>query len=234
MNQEAYNAMIALEEDHWWFRARRKILCKILSHFKVGRTFTEVGCGTGRNIDWLKTLGDTAGIEPSLKMIEHAQKKGHSNLINASFPTTIPSDYTDNICLFDVLEHIEDDKRAIEHLSASQSSGQRLFVTVPAYQWLYGSHDISHHHYKRYSKRELVELLERSNYRVIYKTNFNSFLLPIAIIKRLIDKVIPNKKEGSTGLVNEVLYRIFEAESPFYPRASVPFGLSILVVAEKC
>lgn len=233
MNKEAYDAMIALEEEHWWFKARRKILCKVLSHFKVGRTFTEVGCGTGRNIDWLKSLGDTAGIEPSLKMIEYAQKKGHTNIINASFPTTIPREHTDNICLFDVLEHIEDDNRAIEHLSASQVSGQRLFITVPAYQWLYGSHDISHHHYKRYSKRELVELLERSNYRVIYKTSFNAFLLPIAIIKRLIDKVIPNTKEGSTGFVNAVLTRIFESETHLYPRVSVPFGLSIMVVAEK-
>ena len=57
--------------------------------------------------------------------------------------------------MFDVLEHIEDEARALRIVNQKLKPGGRIALSVPAYMWLWGQQDIVNHHYRRYTVREV-------------------------------------------------------------------------------
>jgi hypothetical protein len=132
-----------------------------------------------------------------------------------------------------VLEHIEDDKKALSKMATLVKDGGFLVLTVPAYKFLWNRHDDINHHYRRYSKKELIKKIP-DNLLIKKASYFNTFLFPMAII----DKLVLAKNKKSYGLdpnmmVNSVLYRIFSAEKTVLRFLNLPFGVSILLIAEK-
>jgi 2-polyprenyl-3-methyl-5-hydroxy-6-metoxy-1,4-benzoquinol methylase len=141
----------------------------------------------------------------------------------------------DLICLFDVLEHIDDDRSALAALASLLKPGGSLLISVPAYQWLWGPHDESLHHKRRYRQGDLVRLCGETGLEVVRSTYFNSLLLPVAMAARVWDKLRGGKQASGTRLpatpVNTGLKEVFAFERHLLKRVSLPFGLSILAVA---
>ena len=66
------------------------------------------------------------------------------------------------VCLFDVLEHIENDRETIKKISNILEINGYLFITVPAYQWLWSNHDISLMHKRRYNKKNIYKIISKN------------------------------------------------------------------------
>ena len=239
MERQAYESMAGIEGEHWWFVGRRAIL-KSLIERKVklppAPSILEAGCGSGGNLELLKSFGELDAFEFDKTARQIASDRSGLEVTYGRLPDGIDhlkNEY-DLIALFDVLEHLDDDLSSMKALSARLGENGSLVVTVPAIPALWSSHDEVHHHKRRYSRKSLLEVLENAGLSVDYITHFNSLLLPAAVVQRLLSRL----SDGQTELdgmplasVNSVLKSIFSFERHLLLASTLPLGLSLFA---KC
>ncbi|MDO8555500.1 MAG: class I SAM-dependent methyltransferase [bacterium] len=239
MDKLLFERFYELEEKHWWFKGRRKIIRYFLKKFiknKNRPSILDVGCGTGFNLIDFQDIGEVLGTETATPALEYLEKRGlKEKVFLTDLPNLQVSKIFDCITCLDVLEHVEDDEAALISLGKSLISDGILLVTVPAYQSLWSRHDELAHHVRRYSKKELISKIQKAGFKIEHITFFNTFLfLPEAIFRIL--KI--GKKNDSDifemgKFLNFILYAIFYCELFFLKIIRFPFGLSILCVATK-
>ena len=241
MDPAYYLEMHANEDHHWWFVARRRIVERVLDRLPPvgGRPrVLEAGCGTGGNLALLAKYGELHALELDAEARRLANQRGIVAVAEGHLPDGIPEPgpYT-LICALDVLEHLRDDGAALRALANELAPGGRLLVTVPAYRFLWSHHDVVTHHERRYLRPELTARVEAAGLRVLHASYFNTFLFPVIWAVRAIHRLL-RRRGGSdvrmpSPLANAVLTSVFGAERRLVPRMRLPFGVSILVVAEK-
>ena len=241
MDQSAYQGLARTENDHWWYVGRREMINEQLMKLKLpdGAQILEVGTGTGGNLAMLAAHGNLSAMEFDRYAREFATQRSGIQVLEGSLPSNIPFNgkQFDLICLFDVLEHVEDDIESLRSLSRLLNQGGRLMVTVPAYDWMWSDHDVVLHHFRRYSRDRLARTVSDAGLNLTYITNFNTALLPMAVAARLFNVVTGRK--GSPGLatppkpINLMLKSIFRAERYVSRLLSFRHGLSIMAIIEK-
>ncbi|TAK61352.1 class I SAM-dependent methyltransferase [Methylobacter sp.] len=239
MNPSAYMEMARTEDEHWWFLGRRQIIASLLSRlFPSGKIdILEVGCGTGGNLAMLSDFGRVTAVEKNSWAAEYAQNKfgGYANVLFADFlELDCSGRQFDLICAFDVLEHLQDDVCALQHMTDMLADNGRIIVTVPAYKWLWSNHDRKLHHYRRYNRDELIENIHQLPLNIEFISYFNCLLFPLALCLRCLDILLFKDWSSQTnhvnGLSNRILLKIFSSEQYLLRHARPPFGLSLLVV----
>ncbi len=139
----------------------------------------------------------------------------------------------------DVIEHLEDDLSALRELRRTVAPGGALLVTVPAYQWLWSGHDEINHHHRRYTRRTLQRVAEQAGWKQVRTTYFNSLLLPVAIVLRVLERVnrtktteIEPRPVGAAGTRSTGCSSVRSTlESALIARGRrIPAGLSLLAV----
>ena len=148
------------------------------------------------------------------------------------------------VCAFDVIEHVEDDSKAIDEMIRVCKSNGAICCTVPAFKQLWSEHDVVNHHYRRYTMNSLLKLIKHKNGSIIYKTYFNSILFSPILLFRICSKMFPSfiKRKGAgsdftvvneTSIVNRLLSIIFFMEYYLLKFIKFPFGVSILLTWRK-
>lgn len=244
MDARIYAEMAALEQRHWWFAARRKILDKLISTLPLPEDaqILEAGCGTGGNLSMLACHGRVYGMENNAQALELAAAKGAEclpvvQIAAGCLPETIPfvGQSFDLIVLLDVMEHLDDDASALRALRARLKPGGWLLITVPAYPFLWSRHDELHHHKRRYVARGLRAVIDASGCKVRYTSYFNTWLFPLIAAVRLMRV---REGQGSAlslpnAFVNALLTKLFASERLLLGRVSIPFGVSLLALASN-
>ena len=247
MKDEYARAYVSYERDHWWFKARRVILKGLLNlhiPWKPGMRVVEIGTGPGENLGYLYPAGiDLRGIEPDPANAAVANAKGGAPVYVGTveqMPVEIARDKQDLICLFDVLEHIQNDEFALDALREALADGGWLALSVPAYRWMWGQQDVVNMHCRRYTRGELRRKLENHGYSIVRATYFNSILFPPIALFRLLARLPPWKNrpvrsdfEYSAGPANRLLYALFRMEWPLLKWINLPVGGSCFVLARK-
>jgi SAM-dependent methyltransferase len=229
------------EDRHWWFRGRRRVLNQVVSRLglPVSPRILDAGCGSGRNMVELTRYGEVTGIELSEVPLAAARERGVGEVVAGSvIEMPFPEDSFDLAVCMDVIEHLEDDRRALRELRRVVAPGGTLLVTVPAYQWLWSSHDTVHHHYRRYRRKTLLRAARETGWCSQRSTYFNSLLLPVAVVVRALERVRSRPGESSPDLwvppapVNRLLQQPMNLEAAVIGRGgrSIPAGLSLLAL----
>ena len=198
----------------------------------------DAGCGSGRNMIELSRRGSVTGIELSEPSIEAARARGVGEVIGGSvLEMPFADDSFDLAVSLDVIEHLDDDGRALRELRRTVAPGGALLLTVPAYQWLWSGHDEINHHHRRYTRRSLRAVAEQAGWTQVRTTYFNSLLLPVAILLRILDRISTKTTESSLDLwvppepVNWLLERPLALEAALIGHGGrIPAGLSLLAV----
>jgi len=199
----------------------------------------DAGCGSGRNMVELARLGTVTGVELSEASVALARERDVGEVIAGSvLEMPFADDSFDLAVSLDVIEHLEDDLGALRELRRTVAPGGALLVTVPAYQWLWSGHDEINHHHRRYTRRTLQRVAEQAGWSQLRTTYFNSLLLPVAIVLRVLERVNRAKTtETSLDLwippepVNWLLERPLTLEAALIARGGrIPAGLSLLAV----
>jgi SAM-dependent methyltransferase len=242
MDEALYTQHDLLDEDHWWFLGRRRIVLSILGSFlgpRAGREqILDVGCGTGGMLRALQELGEVTGMDTSRFAVERARERCGCRVEWGVLPEPVPFEpgSFDIVTALDVIEHVDDDVGALRTIHTLLRPGGVFLCTVPAFRFLWSGHDELNHHRRRYRRAELRERLVRSGYRIRKLTYFNFVLFaPIALI-RLVGRLSGRKRsdfELPFRPVNGMLARIFGVERYLLRFTSFPFGVSLLAVCEK-
>jgi SAM-dependent methyltransferase len=228
------------EDRHWWYRGRRNVIERVIADLKLPARarILDAGCGSGRNMIELARHGTVSGVELSGPSVDVARARRAGEVIAGSvLDMPFDSDSFDlSVCL-DVIEHLDDDVGALRELRRVLAPGGSLLVTVPAYQWLWSGHDEVNHHHRRYTRRSLQRVAEQAGWEQVRTTYFNSLLLPLAILLRVLDRVSRKTTESSLDLwvppqpLNWLLERPLALEAALIGRGGrIPAGLSLLAV----
>lgn len=243
MRQDERDAMLAAADVHWWYRGRQRILRAELGALAIpaGARLLDVGCGSGQTVALLSEFGTAIGVDPDPGSVTHALAHGHAAMV-ASLPTLPFSDatFTVTTCL-DVLEHLDDDRGALEELRRVTAPDGALVVSVPAYQALWSSHDVANEHRRRYRAETLRAVALAAGWRTTRLTYFNSLLLPAAATVRLAERLRRRPRQpGRSDLaltppaLNGLLELPLRAEAAYLRTgARLPAGLSVLAVMRR-
>jgi SAM-dependent methyltransferase len=251
MNPDYYREYFHNEREHWWFRARESILRAQVERLIRNGTLPErprilnIGAATGRTSEWLGELGEVISLEYDADCCRLTREATGLDITEGSI-LELPWEEAsfDLCCAFDVIEHVEDDRRAVSEMLRVTRPGGCAFVTVPAGPGLWGEHDDINHHFRRYRMGELKALFEGAS--ILQAGGFNTLLYPpIALhrgLRRMAGRFKPRGNQplrsdfsrSRSTILGRLLEGVFRSERLWLDRGLLPpFGVSAMVVARK-
>ena len=234
-------------ENYFWYQARKSLINNLFSSvFKnqnQKQSILEIGCGTGYQLPVLEKWGTVQGLDINSKAVEIANNNGFNVKVANVEISDIGQNQFETICLFDVLEHIKNDNDLIKKIYLSLKSNGYLFLTVPAYNFMFSDHDRALDHFRRYDQKEMITMLEKNGFKVIKKGYWNFFIFPGVLLIRLLKNFIylfikkPSYQSEASSIslwLNTCLYKILMFENCLIKNnIKLGWGLSIFVIAKK-
>ena len=243
MKEHTYPIMFRVEQSHWWYTGRRKILTEFVAD--ICRRVTDrrprildVGCGTGANLLMLSQFGDAEGVDISEDALAFCRERGLANVkLGAAEKLPYDDGTFDLVTALDVVEHLDDDLGGLSEMRRVLRPGGRVLLFVPTFMFLWGVQDDVSNHRRRYRLPELRRVLEQAGFEVERTTYANiTFFLPILLVRKLM-RVTGIKAESENNItvssLNGVLGKVLGAESAVLRYMNIPFGVSGLCVARK-
>jgi SAM-dependent methyltransferase len=239
---EFFEGLRQIEQRHFWFLARNALITwAIRRYFPSARSFLEVGGGNGQVIRAIGRACPAMRLTMSEVFLEGLMA-AKAAVDGADFVQAdvlrLPWDAEfDLIGAFDVLEHIRDHEGAVAQIRRALRPGGGVVITVPQHQWLWTEVDSLSGHERRYSRRQLIGLLEAGGFRMRRITSFVSLLLPAFIAARLRRRTtIENTRAlfDIPPLLNRLGHHAMRIEHALIRAGlSFPAGSSLLVVATR-
>lgn len=233
----------AAEADHWWFAARRRIVLGLIARTLNGSRekvrLLDIGCGAGGMLNHLTRWGTAVGVDASPEAVEIARRKTDAEVVQGALPRGVPfgDEAFDVITVLDVVEHVEDDEAALDRIAHMLKPGGFVVLTVPAYRFLWSHHDVVNEHKRRYTRPELLAKLEAAGLRVRLLSYYNTLLFPPIAVVRLLRRLRRREARADEGrvppLLNALLRTVFAWEAHLLRRTTLPFGISLIAVAER-
>lgn len=241
MQEHTYPIMFRVEQSHWWYTGRRKILTEFVE--QICRQVTDrrprildVGCGTGANLLMLAEYGDAEGVDVAEDALAFCRERGLDKVrLGAGEELPYEDGTFDLVTALDVVEHMDDDLAGLREMRRVLRPGGRVLLFVPTFMFLWGLQDEVSNHRRRYRLPELRRVLEQAGFEIERTTYANiTFFLPILVMRQLM-RLTGIKADSENNInvsaLNGVLGRVFGAESWFLRFMNLPFGVSGLCVA---
>jgi len=240
-------ACFLIEDDSFWFGHRNRCIAAAVRRFPPSGFILDVGGGNGYVARGLMDAGyETVLLEPGADGAQNAKRERLlPTVINATLADArIRAGTIPNIGLFDVLEHIEDDRSFARQMFDLMRPGGLLYLTVPSFNWLWSMSDVDAMHYRRYTKRSLGEVLE-GRFDVLYSTYLFQRLVPVSFLMRALPYAVGLARPKPASAYNadhaagnkrmaDVLNRLIGREvSSIAAGNSLSIGSSLLVVARR-
>lgn len=238
----AFQDLAAVEDGYFWFAARNALIGWARSaYFADSRSFLEVGCGNGQVLRALQQADPGLRLTASEAFFEGlhvaASRLSGVDLLRADVRCLPFDEEFDVVGAFDVLEHVDDDARAMQQIARATKKGGGVLVTVPQHPRLWTAIDTYSGHRRRYTRQTLTRLIRSAGLRLVRMTSFVSLLLPALLLSRAIRRgrpVDPSAEYRIPVTVNRLAGAVMGLERGLI-RAGVSFpaGGSLLAVARR-
>lgn len=241
-----------IEDHHFWFGARNRVIVaairSVITGLPAGYRVLEVGCGTGvvlRQLTEACQGGEVMGMDLYPEAVAFASGRAGCRVLVGDILDPPCFGEFDMVGVFDVLEHLPNDRQILEGLSRMLKPGGTLILTVPAHMSLWSYFDIAACHRRRYERAGLIHKLEESGFRVEYATEFMVSLYPLIwLIRRIRGDHTTMKRELAAAkadselriipVINGLLKSVLALEAFAVARRwRLPLGTSLLAVARK-
>lgn len=229
-----------LERQHFWWKTRRKLVLDIYRKWFPSRSprVLDVGCGSGVTAESLSREGaKVVGVD--LEIPVSATSTPSFQMISGDYLDIAPGlGEFDLVLALDVVEHFEDESRVLETLVANTRPGGKMLITVPAFSWLWSSHDTENDHYRRYTRRQLTEALEPFRVQIDRAGYLFLGLIPPKAVMATYERVSTASAPSGTGVVGPMnsmagVYFEFELWCALHLRNFLPAGTSVVAAATK-
>ncbi len=222
-------------------RVSNTLLDKYLSSKRANRRILDAGCGTGGMLETLRRYGQVFGADASQIALRLASTRAAAPLIQADVcRLPFSSESFDLVTSFDVIYHsrVSHDEEALREMARVLRPDGLLLLRVPAWTPFRSRHDVAVHTRRRYGRRELEEKLQRAGFAAEYVSYLNCLLLPLAILRRGVDRWLRPGHQGSevepvARWLNQALLRVLLLEARWIRSVTLPFGLSVVAVGRK-
>ncbi len=241
----------SIEDRHWWFAARRRILTALVDEIAGGRRLriVDIGCSTGGNAGSLAAAHDVLGFDASEAAIRIARAKfpkARFEVATDLAAIRAAARTADLILLMDVIEHVEDDFDLVSSIAAELRPNAHILITVPAHPELWSAHDVASQHWRRYTEPRLVRVWRDLPLDARLVTPCNALLAPLVrVARRLRRRREPVHGTGAdlavpSAPINALLRWTFERESGALVNAlragsPAPYrdGISLLAILRR-
>ncbi len=240
MNTEEYACMRAVEDAHWWYRGLHTLALQALArHAPTASRIVDIGCGTGGMAARLPSglLGAALDFNPGA--LAFCRERGIGPLLRGDASVLPFADATFDIALLlDVLYHknVGEPDRVLREVRRVLVPGGAVVINVPAYQWLYSSHDVAVQTGRRFTRGQINGLLREAGFDVIESSYWNTALFPAICAVRLLRRWIPpgtSDVKAGNPIINRLLGGLLALERACMRCCSLPFGVSVFVVARR-
>lgn len=248
MNQREYRQMFQVEDSHWWYVALHELILAFVAAEQqaVGPLqILDAGCGTGRLSQLLQAYGSVTGCDLSEEALACCRQRGLTRLFRADLNNVqLRAASYDLITSIDTLYHlaIADEANVLARFQEALKPGGLLIINLVAHEFLRSSHDVAVHTRRRYTRPEVVALLEQAGFRVERATYRLGFLFPPFALYRLVKKQLLTSAPDETvasdvapphPLLNRVLLAISRLENRLLQQVDLPIGTSVFAVARR-
>ncbi len=229
------------EEKHFWFINRKNVIKEtFVKYVHPNSDIIEIGAGTGNIAKMLLNLGYNMSVgEIHANGIEYAKEYGINKRFQFNLLESPFVQHFDVVAMFDVIEHIENEKLALYNISQMLKANGLLIVTVPAHSWLWSMDDVVGHHKRRYTIQSLTKVLVDNGFELLSAKYFFVAIIPLLFLRTYIRNPNKRKKKESIDqiklnkLINATLNVITKYENKLLKHVNSPFGGSIIAVAKK-
>lgn len=237
-----------IEKDSFWFNHRNDVILEAVKKYSPKKFFFDIGGGNGFVAKGLQESGvKVVLVEPGHQGALNAKRRNIKKVVCATLEDAqFNKSSIESMGMFDVVEHIQDDIGFLKDAHSYLEKGGYIYITVPAYKFLWSKEDDFAGHYRRYSLSQLETLVNKCGFDVVYSTYIFSILpLPVFLSRTIPTKlglakkssdINKNKREhnNNKGFFNSILNRIWRWELQNIKKAKkIPFGGSSFVVAKK-
>lgn len=243
----ASQAAVEVEDGSFWFRYRNERIVETVRRFPPAGTLVDIGGGNGFVARGLTQAGfPVVVVEPAGEAARHAADRGLDPVVCATLddagfvPGSLPA-----VGLFDVLAHQADDTAVLASIARALRPDGRLYLTVPAYAWLWSDDDAAAGHQRRYTRGSLTRVVEAAGFALETDTYlFAPLLLPV-LLGRAIPSTLRRRQaaEGEApaprpspiaGDAGALTAWLLDLEAWWFGHVgAVPFGTSVLLVARR-
>jgi SAM-dependent methyltransferase len=216
-----------VEDRSFWFSHRNRCIVEALRRYPPSGVFFDIGGGNGCVSAAIQKAGwPVVLLEPGRAGARNARARGIEHVICSTLdeaglrPTSV-----DAAGAFDVIEHIEDDLGFLRSVAAVLRPGGRLYLTVPAFSFLWSQEDSDTGHYRRYTSRAISKVLRKAGFAVEYSTYFFSCLPPAILVARSlpyrlgirfdrmsVEQQARAQHRAGGGLLGQVMAPVFDYE----------------------
>ncbi len=139
-----------------------------------------------------------------------------------------PKEQADTITCINVLEHIQDDVRALKHMKSLLKKGGKVVIFVPALPAIYGTLDTHVEHYRRYTKRSLGRVFKEAGFTVQDSYYMNMFGI---LTWFFAGRILRQKKfhKNACHMLDRIVPSLRAIENVFNP----PLGQSLIMVGQS-
>jgi 2-polyprenyl-3-methyl-5-hydroxy-6-metoxy-1,4-benzoquinol methylase len=244
-----FHSLYEMEQKHFWHVGRKEIILQVLKRHVPdisGIRMLEIGSGNGNVMQHLLQNGiNITGGDIFLEGLNYCRRRNSTVSLYQIDILSLPFNNSyDVIGAFDVLEHIEDDIRALKEINVALKSGGVLILTVPANKFLWSYFDRRSSHWRRYSKQELIAKIEQAGFTVKKVSFYMFFLFPVFAAMRLLKNMFVSKTykkandnnslEAKTiPVINDIFLALLNVEEHIIRYTNLPFGASLIALGVK-
>lgn len=244
MEPGEYRTIFQAEKRHWWYVGMTHITLTLLTTLYPdcdNLDILDAGCGTGGMMIALERFGRVTGCDLSALALDFGRQRNLSRLAQSTVTQLpFPANHFDLVTSFDVLYHraVGDYHIALGEFYRVLKPGGRLFLRLPAYNWLRSGHDTIIHTAHRFNRQEVEQALSSQYFAVEKSSYVNSLLFPLALVKRVGEQLFPDHSPVSDVQANPawqdaLLASCLKAEANWLTRYNLPFGLTVLAIGRK-
>lgn len=224
-----------LEQTYWWHVAKRQRVLSWLEEFvPPPGLIIEGGIGSAGNLlDFQQRGYDVLGLDIMPEAVAYGQQLGLDHVLQHDLQQPWPAAEASAraVVLLDVIEHTADPVTVLHHARQVLSPDGLLILTVPAYPWLFGDWDRALGHYRRYTRRLLLQQTAAAGFIPRRLTHWNSFTLPAAVGLRTWQRLRPASRSAEfpqvSPVMNQLLLRCAQLERRVSDYVPIPAGLSL-------